>query len=185
MILILLTAAVIILLGLAAVIQNKTLIEWWIPVSACAAVALPLALVLKGMMRRLTGLDKAIWNVVAGFVLSFAAAAGGFYSLNYFRSNAASAQEYSAAVVNKYSEKHYRTKRVSRKYSTRGEAYLVYYVVVELPGDKRRRIEVSPKDYVKTKVGGRLHLQIEDGLFGVPVIKNLSFPVRQRIPRRR
>lgn len=40
-IMIILTSMALILLGLAAVIQNNTIIEWWIPVSVCLALAIP------------------------------------------------------------------------------------------------------------------------------------------------
>ncbi len=183
-ILILLATVTIILLGLAAVLQNSTLIEWWIPVAAGLVLALPAGMLLRRLMRRLTRMDSTIVNVLVGTALSYAVVTGSFYALNFYRSDATSTHDYSAPVLNKYSEEHYRTRRVSRNRVTRGETYRVYYVVVELPGGRTKAIDVTLAVYNRARTGGQLTLSVEKGFFGIPVIKNLSAPIRRYTPVR-
>lgn len=178
-ILIILTTAVILLLGLASMIQRNTLIDWWLPTGACALLAMPCGYLIKGVIGRLTHFDKAIWNFLAGFALSFSIVIGLFYALNYYKSDGSTAKEFSARITNKYTEEHYQVKRVSRNRVRRGEKYWVYCISVEMPDGRRKKMEVSPGEYVKVRVGRHIKLQIEDGLFGIPVIKNMKFPVRQ------
>lgn len=178
-IMIILTTAVILLLGLASVLQQHTLIDWWIPAGACGLLALPCGYLLKRLIYQLTHFKKAIWNILAGVVLSFSVFIGLFYSLNYYNSHEDTAQEYSAPIVNKYTEEHYQVKRVSRNRVRRGEKYWVYRISVEMPDGRRKKMEVSPGEYVKIRVGRHIKLRLEKGLFGITVIKNMKFPVRQ------
>lgn len=175
-----LTATAIILLGMAAVLHNHTIIEWWKPVGVCILFAIPSGILMKGLMHKLMHFSRSVWNVIAGAVLWFGIFIGLFYSLNYFKSNETSAQERSVKVLSKYTEEHYHTKRVSRNTVTCGEKYKVYYINIELQNDHEKRIEIPAREYVKIKAGSRITLRIETGLFGIPVIKNLKFPVRQR-----
>ena len=178
-IMIILTTAVILLLGLASVLQRNTIIDWWIPAGACALLALPCGILLKGFIGKLTLFKKAIWNILAGIVFSLSVFIGTFYALNYYNSDESSAKEFSALITNKFTEEHHRTQRVSRNHVIRGDKYLVYCISVEMPDGRRKKMEVSPGEYIKIRVGKHIKLQIEDGLFGIPVIKNMKFPVRQ------
>lgn len=178
-IMIILITGVILLLGLASVLQKHTLIQWWIPTGACALLALPCGYLLKGLIHKLTHFKKAVWNILAGVVFSFSVFIGLFYSLNYYKSDEATAHEYSARIVNKYTEEHYRVKRVSRNRVRRGEKYQVYCINIELEDGRLKNMEVPVNDYVKIRVGGHIKLRMEKGLFGFTVIKNMKFPVRQ------
>lgn len=178
-IMIILTTAIILLLGLASVLQRNTIIDWWIPSAACALLAVPCGILLRGCIGRLTKFRKTIWNILAGAVLSFSVFIGLFYSLNYYKSDESSAQEFSARITNKYTEERYRVQRVSRNRVRRGEKYWVYCISVEMPDGRLKKMEVSPGEYIKIRVGRHIKLQIENGLLGIPVIKNMKFPVRQ------
>lgn len=174
----------IISLGMAAVIQNNTLIDWWVPASVCAVVAIPCGILLKGVVRWITHFVRPMWNIIAGCVLSFAVFLGSFYALNYYMADEASSQEYRVPVLDKFTEEHYHVQRVSRYRVRRGQKYQVYYVYVELPDSSGKKIEVPVSEYVKIKKGRRITLRMERGLFGITVIKNLKFPVRQYKTRR-
>lgn len=181
---ILLTTAIIILLGLAAVLQNNTIIEWWKPVSICIPIALIFGFIMSGVIRQLTNFSKYFWNIIIGSVFSFSLLIGSFYSLNYYKSDEASQQKYSARVVNKFSEDHYHSQRVSRSHVRRGEKYKVYFINVELQNGSTKKIEIPVKEYIRIKEGKHVTLHIEKGLFGIPVIKNLKFPIQQRESQR-
>ena len=182
-ILIIITTAVLILFGMAAVLQEKTLVAWWIPVTVCALISIPVSLALQIIVRKLTDFKNPLWNILGAFVLSLAIFTGSFYILNYYGSDASSAETYYAPIVKKYTQERYHTKRISRNRVTRGEKYRVYFIKLEMPDGKEKKIEVSAGQYSRIKVGKRLNLQLESGLFGVTVIRNLSFPVRSRPER--
>lgn len=169
----------LILLGMAAVLHDKTLVAWWIPVAVCAAIAVPCAVVLQVLIGRLTQFGKTIWNVLTAWGVAFSCLIGLFYILNFYNADAASVREYSAPVIRKYAKDRYHTRRVSRNRVVRGEKYRVYFLSIELPDSKLKEIEVSLSDYNRVKAGKQLSLQLETGLFGVPVIKNMTFPVRE------
>ncbi len=172
-------AVTLILLGTASVLHDKTLVAWWIPVAVCAAIAVPCALGLQGIIGRLTQFGKRIWNVLTAWVVVFSSLIGLFYILNFYNTDAASVREYSAPVIRKYTQDRYHTRRVSRNRVVRGDKYRVYFITIELPDGRLKKIEVSLSQYNRIKTEKQLSLQLETGLFGVPVIKNMSFPVRE------
>lgn len=169
----------IIFSGLAMVLHRNTLIEWWKPVIACLIPAIIAGVFSIKKMNALTRLDIRPVNFAAGTILYFALFIGAFYTLNYYNSEKSTHHECEARIENKFTEEHYHVKRLSRNRSVRGEKYLVYYITLQLPGGKIKKIEVGAGKYGKLHPGQKLRLEIENGLFGVPVIKNLNFPVRK------
>lgn len=135
---------------------------------------------IKGLIRRITRFKRPLWNIMAGLILSFAVFCGTLYSLNFYIADETSAVEYSAAVLSKFSEEHYHVRRISRNRVRRGEKYKVYYINIALPDGRSKKIEVPVSEFIRIKEGKRIKLLMETGLFGIPVIKNLSFPVRHR-----
>ena len=77
-------------------------------------------------MGSMTTFKNAILNIIAGTILAFSVFISFFYVLNFYKSDDASAKECAVRIINKYSEEHYRTKRVSKNHFRRGEKYLVY-----------------------------------------------------------
>lgn len=166
-------------LGVSKVLQGYTFVEWWKPAAGCALFATVASVGLRKPMHILTGMDKAALNYAAAFVCLFSIALGCFYALNFCCSDAGSKQEYSAPVVRKYSEEHYRVRRLSRHKAAKGEKYHVYCIGIALPDGRVKRIEVPVGEYAKVRKGQRVSLSIEEGFFGIPVMKGLQLPVRQ------
>lgn len=162
-------------LGLAMALHRNTLIDWWVPAAICFAPAVVLAALLS---KKMLGFISAPFSRLAGFALFFCVLLGGFYSLNYYKADPASAESRQATVVGKYTEEHYHTRRISRNRAVRGQPYTVYFISLELPGRRIKHMEVSPGEYAKVRSGQSLPLEIEKGLLGVPVIKNMKLPVR-------
>lgn len=170
-----LTLVVIVSLGMALTLHRNTLTDWWVPAAICFVPACLLAALLSKKMLRFISAPLC-W--LAGFAVFFSVLLGGFYSLNYFRSDPASTEPCQATVASKYTEEHYHTRRVSRNRVVRGQPYTVYFISLELPDHKMKNMEVSAGEYAKIRTGQSLPLQVEKGLLGVPVIKNMKFPVR-------
>lgn len=164
-------------LGISISIQGYTLVEWWKPVCGCGLLGLVASGRLHKAMRRLTGTTGAALNYAAAFVLSFSMVSGCFYAVNFYQSDAGSRQVCSALVVSKYAKEHYRVRRVSRHTAARGEKYYTYHVGVRLPDGREKSVAMPVDEYVKVRKGQRVSISVEEGLFGIPVIKGRRFPV--------
>ncbi len=168
-------------LALASAMHSYALVDWWKPVAVCVLAASILNLVSGRVVRWFTGSTNRWINSVVSIVACFSIAAGTFYTLNSSFADASTQQEVKATVVRKYSEKHYRTRRLSRNRAVRGEAYYRYYVELELPDGRHKPLEVSTDNYVHMRRGQTMTLYSETGLFGIPVIRRK--PVVQHVSR--
>jgi len=91
--------------------------------------------------------------------------------LNFMLTDFSSLPEVKAEVVDKYSETHYRSRRVGRNRYTRGEPYKVYYLDLRLPDGRLKEMSATLGQYNRRHKGDTVALPVERGLFGVPVIK--------------
>jgi len=173
--LIILLTITIISLGLAVALQGKTLVEWWKPVAICLAPAVIAGLTTANAMRRLTGWNRRWLNAAAMSVLAFSLILGAFYTINFYKTTDSSAVTYHAEVTRKFTQERYDTKRVGRR-TVRGKKRKVYNVVIELPGASTKNFSVSSRQYAQTSVGQRLKVEVRNGFFGLPVIKDVKFP---------
>lgn len=169
-ILILITIVVIFLLGISAGIQSNTIIEWWKPVAASAVIALAGTAVLHKVFRPIFRNKIKYLEYPIAFAVIFSIILCGLYSTNYFMSDPTTRHEYSVPVVNKYSKERYRTKRVGRR-TVRGEKYMTYYIQIKLPDGQIKSYNRPVGEYVRIKRGQKLKISVEEGLYGVPVIK--------------
>lgn len=96
---------------------------------------------------------------------------GTFYCINYFLSDPSTRYEYEAPVVRKYSEVRTRSHKTGKR-SYREEHYRVYIVEIQMEDGKIKKLEKPLRAYNRIKEGGTLRLLLEDGLFGIRVIKN-------------
>lgn len=166
-------------LGMTFALQRDTIVDWWKPAAVCFIPACLFGYMLVGVMRAITGVRNRLINIFAGVVVSFSILSGSFYILNFYKSDAESSKTCHALVVNKYSEERYMVRRVSRHRSVRGQKQMVYYIIIKLPDERTKKIEVPVREYVKMHNGQKLTLKIENGFFGIPVIKNLNLPIRK------
>ena len=166
------------LLGIGMALQRNTLVSWWKPAIISLLPAVPLGFLLSNVLRSITPLRSRIASIIAGVLLSFSVIFGGFYALNFYNTKAGTSCICRAGIVNRYTEERYRTKRVGRR-TTRGEKYNVYMIVLRLPDGREKKMEISAGEYSGMRVGRCLELKIEEGFFGVPVIKNMRLPVRK------
>lgn len=164
--------ATIVLAAGALALERVTLIHWSKPAAACLAAALPLGVFLRRAISALTGLANKLLCSAIGVTAMFAALSGGFYIANYFGADDASRQKITARVIRKYSEERHRTRRVGRNRYIQGDKYMVYNLVMSLPGGKEMTRSVSTGEYIKTREGRTVDMYLVNGLFGIQVIKN-------------
>ena len=168
---IILALVVVAALGMSSALQSDTLTEWWKPASACMAAALIAGYPLRKGIRLLIG-DRMKWlRYPIAVVITFSMLLFAFYSLNYYLSDNSTRYEYTGKIINKYSAERYRTRRTPGGRSVRGEKYTAYFIVIEMPEGKRKRLSVNTGNYVQLKRGKKVRMDIETGLFGIPVIR--------------
>lgn len=170
---------VMIALGTASVLQGKTIVEWWLPAVICAIIAVFISALLYRFIRYITGFKNFAVNCLSAFAVAFSIILGTFYTLNYYCSDTLSRHNISTTVVRKYSKERYKVKRVSRNRTTRGEKYHVYYIDIELPDGSSKSLDITLSDFMRLRKGQSLTLEIEKGLFGIMVFKNMKFPIRK------
>ncbi len=170
LIFILITLAVIFLLGISAGIQSNTIIEWWQPTVACALFSIAGTAALHKVFRHLIRTNIKYLEYPLAFVVVFSILLCAFYSTNYFMSDPTTRQEYSVPIVNKYSKEGYRTKRVGRR-TVRSEKYTTYYIQIKLPDGQIKSYSRPVGEYVKIKRGQKVKISVEEGLYRIPVIK--------------
>ena len=90
--------------------------------------------------------------------------------LNFMLTDFGALPEVKAEVVDKYSETHYRSRRVGRNRYTRGEPYKVYKVQFRLDNGTLRTFQLPLSRYNKLRRGATATLHQGRGALGVPVI---------------
>lgn len=104
------------------------------------------------------------------FVFVFSILSGTFYSLNYFNSDSSTREEYKVPVVGKFSEERVFNHREGRRSYSR-KKQIIYFIEIELNDGTKVKMQKPLHDYIKIKKGSRLKIAIEEGFFGIPVIK--------------
>lgn len=181
---IILLAIAIIALGLAVTLQGKTLVEWWKPAAVCAVPAVAAGILSANVVGRLMRWNKRWLNASAMSILSFSLILGAFYTINFHMADDSSSTTCDVVVVNKFTQERYYTKRQGRR-NVRGEKYNVYSVVIKLPDESTKKLSVAVGQYVRTRIGQKFKIEINNGFFGLPVIKEIKFPNGKRQVKKR
>ena len=159
---------VLISYGAAIGLQGLTLVRWWVPVLVCVIVAAGSGAVLWRWWPRITGIGAPWVNYVCHVVVGV----GVLLVLVMLANRAFSGGEERTVAVRverKYTETHYRQKRVGRRY-VRGEPYKVYYIEVSFPTGQRKAFGVTTGQYQRVWKGAELHVKVGRGALGMPVI---------------
>ncbi len=172
----------IIAAAMAMALYGRTIVEWWKPACACLAAAFIIGFLLRGTFKWIIGWKSSASCTLIATAVFFVIFNGVFYTVNFYCSDSDSLTQLSVEVTDKYSEEHYRVKRVSRGRTTRGEKYMVYRAVIALPDGRTKVLDVPLDKYRNYRIGEKITLAVEDGALGAPVIKNLKFPVRKYQP---
>ncbi len=166
--------------GMSAALHRNTLIDWWIPPAVCTPFALASGLMLMRATGSALGIGSRTMNFATAFLLSLSVLLGAAYTLNFYKSRHDTARMAQATVVNKYSEQRTHTTRTHRHGTVRTEKRTAYVVVIEMPDGRRKKFDVTPGEFAKMSSRRTLSLKVEDGLLGVPVIKNMRLPISKK-----
>lgn len=156
--------------ALASVIHANTVVNGWIVISGCLALALVSGVTLWRLWPKVTGTGKVWINYIMQVVVACAFFLLLFYIPNSVFSDKSTNHEEKAVAERVYSKTHYRTRRISRRTYGRGEPYYKYYVDLRFENGSRKSLEIPLKQYNRTRKGDTLRIDIEKGLYGFPVI---------------
>ncbi len=160
----------LLLVSISVNLYGKTIVEPWLPYGIALLLGVA-SIAVSGVWRCLTGTSRWWINALYGFAVVGALSAFAIIGGNYYMADESTAHTEEVEVVDKYREKHYKSRRVSRRVYTRGAPYWTYHVTVEFADGRRKPIEVTKKRYAKIKSGSIRELTLQKGLFGMPVVK--------------
>lgn len=174
---VILAAIAVTALGAVAVtLQRSTIIDGRVPAAVFAALSAVGAVFLRGAFSRALRIPSRLIAAISGGALMWTATLCMFYSANYLFTRPASTAEYEAVITRKYTEQRYRTYRVGRRGGSRRVPYTAHCIDVQLPQGRVKTYTLTASQYIKARRGQRLHTVIEQGLFGIPVVKDISLP---------
>ncbi len=161
--------------GAAFVMWCNALVELWIPLLISGALALITGVSARRWWSGLTGSDSVSLNYICHVV-----AVCGLFVMLFFLINNAFADNSSlrterVAVAGKSIEEGYRTRRVGRNHTARGEKYTNYYITLQFADGRTKRVLVDGKRYYHTRNGDSVSVRLEDGALGVPVMREILY----------
>ena len=162
--------------AMAAALHRNTLIESWKPVTVCAAITIVIeGLLVSLQLQNFNNTNARIRTAITALLI-FSCMTCGFYAINYFGADDTGLIHTQAPVISKYSQKRHHSRRVGRNRYIPGQEYYVYYIALSLPNGKEKHQQVSAGQYINIRKGQKMSVDIQSGLFGVPVLKNLRIP---------
>ena len=168
--------------AMALALYDRTLAEWWHIAFICILPAIPSGYAMRKVFSKAMGWSSQSLCALASSAIVFLIFSGIYYSANYYGADGDSRRDLPVEVTAKFSEEHYRSKRVARNRYTRGEKYMVYKIEILLPDGRQKKLDVPFNTYKNARVGQDINLSVEDGLLGSPVIRNIGFPIRKYRP---
>lgn len=174
--------AFLVLYVMAYIVFEKTVVEWWKPVVVGAVAIAVTGMTKMARWRWLTTTDDRTLNGLFHVYAVGAVAVGVFLLGNYWlpvRDNDMTADGragYSETVVVEKKEivERDKTQRVGRhRYRKTGVRY-EYYIGVVFKNGMRKDIPVTHSVYNRTRQGATTELQLDRGLFGLPVVREVG-----------
>lgn len=160
------------LLCFGIVIYGNTLIKWWLPVIPAAILAAGTIPVLAMRWKSLTESDSIILNGACHLFVVFSLVYALFLGSNYYMADDSTIVVEQTEVVKKYSKEHTRYRRVGRNRRIPDGHYYTYHILLRFPDGREKSQEVQLKAYNRIRTGSHRDIKVEQGLWGVPVIKH-------------
>ena len=161
--------AVIVFYGLTFALWGMTLGNLMVIVVGSLFLAALSGLPIYNKWSAITGTHWLPINIVCHLV----AATGFFMSLllgiNYWGRHSDCTKAERVAVVRVYSEEHYRSRRVGRRY-VKGEPYKMYYIDVALPGGYEKPLAVKPEKFRSYHNGDSVTVKLTPGALGMTIV---------------
>lgn len=157
--------------GSAIALYGLTLINPWTAAGISLSIALATAALCRRLWNWMWDTPKEWVGILTHIIITTGFFCSSFLALNFFPASSRSAHKEKVEVVKVYREKHYQSKRVSRRTWTRGAPYYMYYIRVDVPGSRQKDLSVTLAQYNRIHKGDSVTLTLAKGLLGIPVIK--------------
>lgn len=155
----------------ALALYGNTIVLPAVPAAAALAVALALWFPMARLWRRIMPQQKTVWQLGAHMVVTTGAVLLAIMALNYYGADRASIHEEIATIESRYVKERQRTRRINRRiYTTSGEKYNVYYMVVRFGDGRTKEMQISASRYRQLRVGSQISLPMSRGLLGMMII---------------
>ena len=162
--------------AVAAVLWERTLIEWWVVPSGAMVVGLGTAFLAGDKWKAVTTtLNRPVnrtFHALATTVVISCCVIGA----NYLWAAPDSAVEVEVPVIEKFRKEHQRTRRVGRHRYVNAGVWYSYHLKVEMPDGRMKNIEVGRGEYSRAREGALKKLTLQQGMLGIPVIKKPQKP---------
>lgn len=183
-----LVAIIIFCVGACISLAEDTLVSWWKPFLISGMAAAALSQVVWRFWRWILDTDTK-WVCYSFAVVSVTLfLASSWYVLNYALGDRTAVSYSRLPIERVYREKHYQTRRVSRRTYARGAPYWVYKADVRLPEEKIVGFKLTAAQYKSLQKGDTLVIAVRKGALGVPVVdpSMTQFPtLKKKKPRDR
>lgn len=161
---------------LAAVLWEKTLIEWWVVPSGALAVGFGTAFFAGQKWSVLTTTSNRPLNRTVHALATTVVLTCCVIGANYLWTKEDSAVGVETVVESKVRKEHQRTRRVGRHRYVNAGVWYSYHLDVRMPDGRLKTIEVSRGEYSRSREGNVKKLTLQQGLLGIPVIKKVDNP---------
>ncbi|MDE7069999.1 MAG: hypothetical protein K2O63_05760 [Alistipes sp.] len=166
-------AGCLILAAAGYVLYQRTIVVWWLPLVAAAAIALLTLPMLSPRWRWLTRSENGRINGLCHFSIVCVLFYFGLLGGNYWLADPASACSETAVVSGRIerTRKEYRYVRRHRRVPT-GKIIRTYYLEIVFPDSTRKKLPVPGALYKKTRTNPEIVLSLQRGFFGYRVVKD-------------
>lgn len=160
----------IIFYGMAYVLWANTLADIRIICALCGGMGLISGTILWKGWKKLTGIDRFLPNYICHAVFTFGFILCMFLMLNKYFADGTTNHVEKVIVDSKIIKKRHKTKRVGRRSYVSDDTYSVYYWGLRFSNGVVKEIQISGSQYGKSHLGDTILLEMENGLFDIPVI---------------
>lgn len=150
---------------------EKTLVSWWIPVLFSTIVSLLVYPFVAGRWQWLTTSAGRIPDFLCHLFIVGTFAYFVFLSLNYYCADSTSTRIEDVVILQKEQAERHQYRRVGRNRMVSAGVHYAYYWKVVFPDGCVKTIPVTLARYNRTRVSSRVQVNLQDGFWGIPVIK--------------
>ena len=155
---------------MAYVLWANTLADIRIICALCGGMGLISGTILWKAWKKLTGVDKFLPNYICHSVFTFGFIICMFLILNKSFADRTTNHVEKVVVDSKIVKKLHKSKRVGRRSYVSDDTYNVYYWCLRFSNGVVKEIQISGSQYEKSHLGDTVLLEMENGLFDIPVI---------------
>ena len=150
-------------------LYERTLIEWWLPVTVAAVAAALTAAWCVGLWANFTGSDSRLFNYACHLFFAGAVAVFAFLGGNRIAIDESAAYEKKFTVTERIAVTRNRYRRVGRR-SVRSGSYKAYYLRLRSEDGAEKKVPVALSLYSKVRENGTVTYSVCEGRFGFPII---------------